>query len=74
VNETKAMDVMHHIWNGNWPDNRTPVFKSITLNNKTTRKEIKLNAGKTYSATVDDKDYESESLTYFWEIKLKMVY
>jgi hypothetical protein len=69
--ETEAVDVMHYIWNGSWPDNRTPAFKSITLNNKTSREDITLTAGKSYSAKVDVEDYEDDTLSYFWEIKLE---
>ena len=69
--ETEAVDVMHYIWNGSWPDNRTPAFKSITLNNKTSREDVILTAGKTYSAKVDVEDYEDDTLSYFWEIKLE---
>jgi len=67
--ETEAVDVMHFIWNGSWPDNRSPTFKSIILDNKTARDDVFLTAGKIFTATVDAEDYESDTLHYSWEIK-----
>ncbi len=33
--ETATVDVMHRIWNGDWPGNRAPVVRSLSLNAQT---------------------------------------
>ena len=44
--ETESVDVMHYIWNEEWPQNRTPQIKSFTLNNKTAYESVITESGK----------------------------
>ncbi len=67
--ETEATDMMHYIWNGKWPDNRSPRLNSMLLNEKSSRENVTLNAGEVYSASVDSMDYDGDNLTYHWEVK-----
>ena len=67
-NETEAVDVMHYIWNKQWPENRTPQIKSFTLNSKTAYDNIKLNAGEDQLALIDIQDFENDQIKYSWEI------
>jgi len=66
--ETEAIDVMHYLWNGSWPDNRAPQIKSMQLDSKTSAKNIKLDASGTYKARVKAKDPDGDKLHYQWEI------
>ncbi|MGB5818791.1 MAG: glycoside hydrolase family 2 TIM barrel-domain containing protein [Saonia sp.] len=66
--ETESVDVMHYIWNGKWPDNRTPVIKAYELNGKTAIDNIYLEAGKEYEGLIEVEDYENDDLSYTWEI------
>lgn len=66
--ETESVDVMHYIWNGAWPENRTPAIVSYQLDGKTALNNIYLKAGQEYTATVKITDPENDSLTYRWEI------
>jgi len=66
--ETESVDVMHYIWNGTWPENRTPAIASYQLDDKTALDNIQLVAGQEYTATVRITDPENDSLTYHWEI------
>ncbi|GAB5524798.1 MAG: glycoside hydrolase family 2 TIM barrel-domain containing protein [Roseivirga sp.] len=66
--ETESIDMMHYAWNGEWPENRTPRINDFTLESKIATDNIKLTAGKTYSAKIDVTDPENDPLTYRWEI------
>ncbi|MBD1263011.1 hypothetical protein HZY62_20640 [Maribacter polysiphoniae] len=66
--ETESVDVMHYIWNGTWPDNRTPQIVSYTLNGKTALESVVLKANEVANAKVEIKDFENDAITYKWEI------
>jgi len=66
--ETESVDVMHYLWNGKWPKNRTPVIENYTIEGKTAYENVILQAGKEYKALAKVSDYENDSLTYSWEI------
>lgn len=66
--ETESVDVMHYIWNGEWPDNRTPQIEEYMLDGKTAYQNVKLDAGKEYTAEVAINDFEGDSIEYRWEV------
>ncbi len=66
--ETEAIDVMHYIWNAEWPKNRTPQLESVLLDGKKSNEDIYLVAGQDYIASVTTKDLDNDSLTYKWVI------
>jgi len=66
--ETESVDVMHYIWNGVWPKNRTPQIKAYTLNNKTAYQNIVLKPHHKYTARVVIHDFENDKINYRWEI------
>lgn len=65
---TETVDVMQHIWTGNWPEFRSPQVKGFWLNGKTAWQNIHLNAGQNYSAKVVAQSPADASLKYTWEI------
>ncbi len=67
--ETEAVDVMHYIWNGSWPENRSPQVKSMSLHGQSAIQNVTLTAEQTYDAAVDIVDPDGDSLTYRWELK-----
>ncbi|MFT5520645.1 MAG: hypothetical protein ACI9IA_001239 [Enterobacterales bacterium] len=67
--KTEAVDVMHYIWNGKWPDNRAPQLRSIHLDGKIVSDNITLQPGQDYIADVDAYDYENDKLSYSWLVK-----
>lgn len=67
--ETEAVDVMHYIWNGKWPDNRAPTISPIRLNNKTAFDNVKLDKGQTVSGSVQVIDLEQDPIEYQWVVK-----
>jgi hypothetical protein len=66
--ETESVDVMHYIWNKEWPKNRTPQIESFTLNNQTAYNSIILDKDKENVARIEIKDVENDSINYTWEI------
>lgn len=66
--ETESVDVMHYIWNGEWPANRTPSLDSFRLDGKTAYENIYLEPGKTYSTQVFSSDPDGDALSYKWEV------
>jgi len=66
--ETESVDVMHYVWNGVWPENRTPQVQSFTINNKTAYENVILEANSSYSANLNISDFENDKLNYSWEI------
>ncbi len=68
-NETEAVDVMHYIWNNEWPSNRSPRLLDFTLDDKSASDNIYLEAGKEYKATVSIEDYDGDSIQFVWDVK-----
>ena len=66
--ETETIDVMHYLWKGNWPANRSPQVKSMKLNSKTAKKSVKLDASGSYKARVKASDPDGDELQYDWKI------
>ena len=66
--ETESVDVMHYIWNGTWPENRTPQIESYTLNNKTAYENVVLKENQEVVALFKVKDIENDSINYKWEL------
>jgi hypothetical protein len=67
--ETEVVDVMHYIWNGNWPENRAPRIESVLLDGKMAGGSIELTAGNRYDAKLTAVDPDGDSLNYQWEVK-----
>ena len=66
--ETESVDVMHYLWTGKWPENRTPQIESFTLNGKTAYESVMLQPDKEYVAEVKIHDFENDPISYRWEI------
>jgi hypothetical protein len=66
--ETESVDVMHYIWNGTWPENRTPQIESYTLNNKTAYENVVLKENQEVFALFKVKDIENDSINFKWEL------
>ena len=73
--ETEAVDVMRYLWTGEWPENRAPRVKSMTINGKTARDFISLVPGEVADARVEmlDPD-ENDVITYEWELLREPAY
>ena len=67
--ETETVDVMHFLWTGSWPENRTPRIDSILLDGKGHRDSVTLQAGEPAEAVIDVSDANGDALTIHWEVK-----
>ncbi len=66
--ETAAVDTMHNIWNGAWPENRSPRLEGAWLDGKTATQNVRLKAGQTYPIKVASSDPDKDRLKYRWEV------
>ena len=67
--ETETIDIMHYIWTGAWPDNRSPQVKNMVLDSRSPSADVVISAGETYKASVDAHDPDGDKLSYTWEVK-----
>ena len=66
---TESLDVMHYLWTGQWPANRSPRVRSLRIGFRSAADSITLAAGKTYRAKFDVLDPDGDPLRFRWEIK-----
>ncbi len=67
--ESESIDVMHKVWKGDWPANRSPRLKGFSLDGRQAEDNIQLMAGDLYPAQVEVNDPDGDSLVYHWEIR-----
>jgi len=67
--ETQVVDNMHYIWNGEWPENRSPEIRSFTLDARTAHDGVILSPGRKVSARVRLRDRDKDELHIAWELK-----
>jgi hypothetical protein len=66
--KTEAIDTMHYIWTGAWPENRSPQIEVMQLDSRTSAEDIILSAGGSYDALLTARDPDGDTLTYHWEV------
>ncbi len=66
--DTAPVDVMHYIWKGVWPSNRSPRLEGVWLNGKTAGQNVRLRPGQSYRAKVTATDPDHDALTFKWEV------
>jgi hypothetical protein len=66
--ETAAVDVMHYIWNGAWPANRSPRLEGAWLDGKTAQQNVHLKPGQSTKARAQVRDDDNDRLSYRWEV------
>ena len=64
--ETEAVDVMHYIWTGAWPANRTPRVASLLLDSRGAGQDVTLAPGAEVSAGIEASDPDGDPLAYEW--------
>jgi hypothetical protein len=56
------VDAMSYAWTGQWPENRSPVIKSV----HSTLKEARVAPGSEHTVTVDAKDANGDPMEFEW--------
>ncbi|MFC2090050.1 glycoside hydrolase family 2 TIM barrel-domain containing protein [Bacteroidota bacterium] len=69
--EMEAISAMHYLWNGKWPEDRIPEIVSASLDGKGRFDNIRLSAGKKYTASIESNDPDGDPLTLRTEILLE---
>jgi hypothetical protein len=65
---TETVDVLQHLWTGQWPEFRCPQVKGLTLAGKTAPQNVHLQPGQSYAAKVLAQSPANAPLTYAWEV------
>lgn len=65
--KTEVVDVMHYLWNGRWPNDRSPSVTAMTLNGKEALDEVYLKKNDMYEAEVVANS-DSGALAFSWEV------
>lgn len=66
--KTEAVNVMHYLWKGTWPENRAPKIRDASLDNKTRYDNITLLPGETYKVAYDFNDPDGDSVELSMEL------
>lgn len=66
---TEAVDMMHYLWNGKYPENRAPTIGRVTVGGKDAHDGIRLIVSETYEAKVDFRDPDEDPVTFLWTLK-----
>jgi hypothetical protein len=66
--ETATVDVLHYIWNGTWPANRSPQVAGAWLDGRTAYQNVHLKPGQTSVARMEASDPDHDALSYRWEV------
>lgn len=65
VEKTPVVDVLSYEWTGKWPNNRSPQISPI----KTGADQKEVAPGSEWTASVDTKDADGDSLVYEWDVR-----
>jgi hypothetical protein len=66
--ETESVDVMHYLWNGQWPENRAPRMRTLLLDGLTAQEDVTLRPGVEYPAEVVLDMENDHYLRFSWEV------
>jgi hypothetical protein len=66
---TEAVDVMHHAWTGDWPQNRSPRLEGLYLDNRIAEDSIELKPAGRYVARAIAGDPDGDPLTWRWVLR-----
>jgi hypothetical protein len=66
--ETETVDVMHRVWTGSFPSNRSPHVESISLNGQEPGQSIRVKAESLLSGAIVADDPDGDGLKYTFEI------
>ena len=65
---TEAVDVLHRIWSGQWPDNRAPLIGELRLDGRQADESVRLLAGDNIVASVSAEDPDGDGLIFDWRV------
>lgn len=66
--ETEVIDVMQHLWSGQWPKNRAPHLEYLHVNGRDAYSNVKVAAGAEFVAAARVTDPDRDLLRYIWQV------
>lgn len=63
-----VVDTMHHIWTGQWPDDRAPRVMSLNINGQAYDSNIRLQPGERATAVIAYDQADPQTLNVRWEV------
>jgi hypothetical protein len=66
--KTRAVDVMYYLWNGKWPENRSPILDSLRIDGKSAYSDIIITPNSSHQAQVWIREPDQDPITIEWEI------
>lgn len=66
--ETEVIDVMHLLWNGTWPENRSPQVETLYLDGRKAADSVTLAPGQDVTASIAGSDPDGDALRYVWQV------
>jgi hypothetical protein len=70
---TESIDVLQHLWTGQWPTNRAPAIAGLEIEGFADRTSTTLQGGKSYRASIIATDPDSDRLAFGWDIRPEVV-
>jgi len=70
---TETIDVMTHFWTGDWPANRAPFVRSLSIDGAPDRRNIRFAPGVEATAQVEAEDPDGDPLTIVWDVRAEVV-
>jgi hypothetical protein len=64
--QTARIDELTRMWTGQYPANRAPLSKAITINNKQAVENVRLQAGQPATVKVQVSDPDGDQLNHEW--------
>ncbi len=65
---TEAVDVLHRIWSGQWPDNRAPQIEAMRLDGRRADENVRLRSGQDYVASIAAGEPDGDPLVFDWRV------
>ena len=66
--ESEVVDVLQHLWTGQWPQNRAPHISAFLLDGKPATANLYLQPGRAYPVAAPVTDPDQDRLTYRYEL------
>jgi len=66
--KTQSVDVLHYVWNNQWPNDRSPILDSLRIDNKSAYSNLTFSPESAHKAVVWANDPEGSTVSVLWEI------
>lgn len=71
--QTESIDVLQHLWTGEWPKNRAPQVTALSIEGFADPRNLTLKPGANHRASVGASDPDGDQLSFHWDIRSEVV-